>query len=130
MSVEAAIVAHLKADSSLSAQVGGRVFPAQLPQPATLPAITYVRISRLATQHRSNMRAKHHRSRIQFDIWAASYASMQTVKSAFMDAMALLPQASNPRIDVALIQDDRDNLDADTERQRATIDYFVWHTGD
>lgn len=125
--IEAAIRAHLIADAGLTALVGSRVYPMQLPQRPTLPAVTYQRISSTPTQHRGAAAAGHERTRFQFDCWASDYDTTLAVRAALAAAMGTLVQANNPRIDVALLQGERDNIDTAAGRWRATLDYFIWH---
>lgn len=125
--IEAAIRAHLIADAGLAALVGARVYPLQLPQRPTLPAVTYQHISTLPTQHRDNPYAHHERSRYQFDCWAGDYDSTLAVRAALAAAMGTLAQTDDLRIDVALLQGKRDNIDTAAGRWRATMDYFIWH---
>lgn len=126
-SIELAVRAHLLVDPPLAALIGDRIDPIQLAQRATLPALTYARISRKPTQHRDNPVPTYSRVRIQFDVWAASYAQAVDVKNALVNAMGALVRTTNPRIDVSLLQDDRDALEVDTGRWRSIIDYFVWY---
>lgn len=125
--IEAAIRAHLIADAGLSALIDARVYPLQLPQRPALPAVTYQRISSTPTQHRDAAAAAHKRTRFQFDCWAADYDAAAAVRTALEAALGTLAQASEPRIDVALLQSERDNIDAAAGRWRATLDYFIWH---
>lgn len=125
--IEAAIRAHLIADAGLSALIGARVYPVQLPQRPTLPAITYQDISTLPTQHRDNPYPKHRRSRYQFDCWAGDYDTTLAVRVALEAAMGDIAQVSEPRIDVALLQNGQGNVVPAAGRWRATLDYFIWH---
>lgn len=125
--IEAAIRTHLIGDAGLAALVAARVYPVELPQRPTLPAITYQQISSLPTQTRDEAEAKHERTRFQFDCWAADYDSMLAVRTALGAALGTLAQAANPRIDVALKQNGHGGLDKPSGRWRATVDYFIWH---
>lgn len=127
MSIEAALYAHLAADAGLAAVVSTRIYPMQLPQQPTLPALTYQRISTLPTQHRGNAIALHRRVRMQIDCWAADYDTTLTVRAAVLAAMNSLAQDSGPRIDVAQLAEDRDVIDPLTARWRASIDFFIWY---
>lgn len=124
MTIEEALNAHLRGYGGLSG-LNNRVRPGPLPLESPLPAITYFRVSRRATQHRSSRRAQHSRDRFQFDLWGSSYGSVVNTKSAFMDAMAEFERVSNPRVEVALIADDRDAYEAEPGRWRAIVDYFI-----
>jgi len=126
--IEEALQAHLVADVGLTTLIGTRCHSLQLPQRSPLPAITYQRISTLPLHHRSSMVANFGRTRFQFDVWSATYLQALTVRAALYEAMGTLPQASNPRIDVALLQDARDAFEAEPERWRAIVDYYIWHT--
>lgn len=125
--IEAAIRTHLIGDAGLAALVAARVYPVQLPQRPTLPALTYQRISTVPTQTRGEAAANHERTRFQIDCWAADYDSMLAVRTALGAALGTLAQAANPRIDVALKQNGREGLDTASGRWRATVDYFIWH---
>jgi len=130
MTIEQTVEAHLKSNAAIAALVGPRIYPVQLPQKPTLPAITYIRVSRKPTQHRGSPRAKHHRCRFQFDVWANTYGGAVAVRSALFDAMGELTRTTNPRVDVSLVQDDRDAFEADPGRWRGIVDYYIWHEGD
>lgn len=127
MSIEAAIRTHLIGDAGLATLIGARVYPVQLPQRPTLPAITYQRISTLPTQDRGDAAASHARTRYQFDCWAADYDGLLAVRTALVTALGTVAQASNPRIDVALQQSQSDGIDTAAGRWRVTMDYFIWH---
>lgn len=124
MTIEEALNEHLRAYPNL---VGNRVGPGPLPLEAPLPAIRYARVSRKATQHRSSRRAKHSKDRFQFDVWGSTYGSTVNTRNTFMDAMADFRRDSDPRVDVALIQDDHDAHEAEPGRWRAIVDYFIWY---
>ncbi len=126
MSIETALQAHLITHPGLSALVGTRVYPTQLPGNVTLPAVTYQRISTTPTQHRSH--AEHGRIRLQIDGWATTYGGTVALREQIRDAMATFTRPANPRVDVALLQDDRDLREPDSERWRVSMDYFLFST--
>lgn len=125
--IEAALFGHLSTDAGLSALVSTRVYPVQLPQDADLPAVTFQRISTRPVTHRDSTVPTYSRPRYQFNCWAASFDDAVTLRAALRAAMGTLAQASGPRIDVALMQDDRDVVEATPGRWVASLDYFVWH---
>lgn len=127
MTIEEALRAHLIADVGLAALIDSRVYPVQLPQRPLLPSVTYTRISTRPLSHRDAQQPSYSRPRFQLDVWASSYSQCVAVRSALRTAMGTLKQNSNPRIDVALLQDDRDDYEAEPGRWRAILDYFVWH---
>lgn len=125
--IEEVIVSKLKAHAGLSALVGTRVYPAPLPQRPTLPAVTYQRISTLPAQTRDSIKAGFERPRFQFDGWASDVAGRSALATELRNALAAIQQASNPRVDVTLLQDARDFYEADSGRYRAVLDAFIWH---
>lgn len=125
--IEAALFGHLSTEAGLAALVGTRVYPVQLPQGATLPAVTYQRISTQVVQHRGSVAPSFSRPRFQLNCWASSYDGTVALRAAVRAAMGTLAQASSPRIDVALLADDRDVVEATPGRWVASLDYFVWH---
>ncbi len=125
--IEAALFGHLSTEAGLAALVGTRVFPVQLPQGATLPAVTYQRISTRPMTHRGSTTPTYSRPRFQLNCWASSYDGTVALRAAVRAAMGTLAQASGPRIDVALMQDDRDVVEATAGRWVASLDYFIWH---
>lgn len=125
MTIEEAINAHLRAYPNL---VGNRVRPGYITQEIALPAISYARVSRAATQHRSSRRANHSKDRFQFDVWASSYNDLMNTRNTLMDAMADFVRNSDPRVDVSLIADDRDAYEAEPNRWRAIVDYHITYS--
>jgi len=118
---------HLPTHAALTS-IGSRCYPLQLPQTATLPAVTYQRVSAEPIKHRGSCKASFNRPRFQLDGWADSYGDAEALRAALKDAMADLAQQSSPRIDVALLQDERDIYEAEPDRWRCSLDFFIWHT--
>lgn len=114
MSIESTLYSHLVANTSV------KVYPAQLPQQATLPAITYTRISTAVIQHRGSAKPTFSRPRFQIDCWADSYTGASNLRATVRTAMGTLSK-------VALLQDDRDIVEAAVGRWRASLDYYIWH---
>lgn len=125
MTVETAVRTQLASHSGLAALVGDRIQPLPVSQYTDLPAVTYQRISTTATLHRGGTR--HYRSRFQIDGWAESYEGMIALRTQIRAAMTGFRQADYPRVDMALLQDDRDIREEETSRWRCVIDYFVFH---
>lgn len=125
--IEEVIVTKLTAHVGLAALIGARLYPLTLPQRPTLPAVTYQRISTMTVPTRDEPHASLERPRFQFNVWAASYGSARAVAQQLRAALPTLAQASNPRVDVAFLQDDQDAYEAETERWRAILDVFIWH---
>lgn len=73
--IEAALVSILKADSAVTALVGTRIYPVQLPLNCTFPAISYFNVS-------DPFQRITGYPRIQISCWAKDYAQVLNLKSA------------------------------------------------
>ena len=125
--IEEVIYSKLSAHAGLATLVSTRVYPDQLPQLPTLPAVTYARISTQVTNTRDNTSGGLERPRFQFDCWALTRIEARAVAGQVRSALLTFKQASNPRVYLPLLQDDRDLLDAETNRYRSLLDVFIWH---
>lgn len=128
MSIEAALTTHCTTYPALAALIGDRFEPQPKSLFSALPAIAYGRVGHRATQHRSSRRANHGRTRMQFDLWGATPLQVMNLADVFKDAMADFVQSSNPRVDVSLLQDDRDAHEAEPGQWRRILDFHIWHT--
>lgn len=125
--VSQALHSHLVSYAELNALIGTRVYPVQLPETVTLPAVTYQRIDTLSVQHRSRRRSTYGRPRFQIDGWAASYKSAMAVRQQIRNAMGEFTSPGDPRIDVAMQKDDRDIFESSPGRWRCSLDYQIWN---
>lgn len=122
------IKTKLTAHAGLSALISTRVHPLQLPQQPSLPALTYRMVSLTPVATRDNSgKAGLERPRFQFDCWASTYGGAQAVAQQLREALTTFPQASDPRIDVALVANALDDYEPDTDRWRVILDAFIWH---
>lgn len=122
------IYTKLTSYAGLAALIGTRVYPSQLPQRVALPAITYLRITTSAVATRDDSgRASLERPRFQFDCWGTTRKQARSVAAVLRHALGTFPQASAPRVDVALLANDFDDFEPDTKRHRAIVDVFIWH---
>lgn len=128
MSIEAALVAHCTSYPALVALIGDRFEPQPLSEFSELPAICYGRAGVRPTQHRDSARANHGRTRFQFDLWGATPLEVINVREAFREAMGAFQQGNNPRVDVTLLQDDRDAPEVEAGKWRSIVDYHIYHT--
>ncbi len=86
MTLEQAIFNYLSSYAGLTALVSTRVYPVTLPQGATLPAVTFMRVSsrRMRTFGSARMGRV---ARVQLTVWAESYASRQAVAGQIIAAL-------------------------------------------
>lgn len=87
MSIESDLLARLKADSALSAEVGARVYVDVAPQSVTKPYITIQTISTVNYRPLSTGGVLNASSRVQIDIWAASPSSRSTIAEALRQSL-------------------------------------------
>lgn len=122
--LESVLYTYLTGYAGLVALVGTRVYPVQLPQEATLPALTYQRISgpRTHTQNGVSILA---RPRIQVDCWASSYAGAKAV--ATQVRLALDGHKAAGEVWASVLDNDIDDLDAETGRYRVIMDVLFWY---
>lgn len=123
--IEEVIVTKFTAHVGLDALIDGRIYPNQLPQRPTLPAVVYTRISTLFNPTRDSSRLE--RPRFQFDAWAATFGEARSVAQQLRAALPTLRQASNPRVDAVLLENDQDILEAEPGRYRAVVEAYIWH---
>lgn len=125
MSIEARIFSGLTGHAGLAALVASRIYPMRLPERATLPALTYQRVSTLPIQTRDST-ATLMRPRFQFDIWAEAFDDVAPVRVELVEALLGLEALSGIRTNVVLAND-QDLFEPETERYHTIVDAFVWH---
>ena len=131
MSIEARLRTALTGHTGLAALIVARVYPAQLPQEPTLPAVTYLRVSTDAIVTRSAATPSYTVARFQMDGWSTTFDGMITLRKQMRAAMgAWRVTTSGSRVDVALLAGDRDTLEAEPGRWRCTLDYMVYFQED
>lgn len=117
--VESEIIAVLAAsDSPFPTSAENKVYALVLPDDATMPAITYQRISNVPVDDLSGHSGLDH-VRMQVDCWAETYAA---AKELAKEVRAIMTAAGFK----ALLATDRDDYEPDTQRYRASSDYLVW----
>lgn len=87
MNLEESLYAYLKTHAGLNALVGTRIYPLILPQPPTLPAVTYFKISRVNQRTMGNPTDVLKRVRVQFSCWATTYAGAKAIAEQVMAAL-------------------------------------------
>lgn len=129
--IEEALFAHLTANAGVTALVSTRVYPVQMPQNPTLPAIVYNRISGERVQHMQGSSGLAS-PRIQFDCFAKTYAVAKAVAEALRLAIegfsGTMGGVNGPDVNSCLLQSDSDGYEDDLEVYWVSVDYIVWHT--
>lgn len=114
----------LLANAPLAALIGTRIYPLQLPQTPTLPAITQQVISdvyELAQYGTSG----YPTARVQYDCWGATYLSARAVAAALRVAIdGYYGAMGGTNVWAARVGNMIDLLDAETKRFRTMVDVF------
>lgn len=113
-SVQEALVAQL------SAVVSGRIYPLVAPDGAAMPYVVYQRVaSTVDNVLAGNGNPPIENTRLQIDVWAASYASAQATAEAIKDALLAWGTQN------VLIQE-LDQYEPTTKKYRVILDYSTW----
>lgn len=122
------LVAHLEADSDLSALIGTRIYPQILPQGGTLPAVVYQLISRTPASMR-NANDNLVQTRWQWSINARTYASTVAISTALKAALQSFSN-TDPRVDHLFLDNERDDTEPEFDENnyyRRLLDVLIWH---
>jgi len=129
--LEEGIVAFLIADASVGAVVDNRIYPMMIPQGATLPCITFQRIStpRIVTHDSSGATGDLISPRFQFDAWGVTQKSVKEISDVIRKVLhgktgAL---AGGVSIRAALADAEEPEFDPDSELYRSRSDYIIWY---
>ncbi|MEC5213316.1 hypothetical protein RCH06_001862 [Polaromonas sp. CG_9.5] len=105
----------------VSGAVAGRAYPAGTASTVT-PYITYSRITAIeqATLDANGGTGNLINTRLQIDVWAASYGAAQSTAAA---VKAALKGWSNENI----VLSEEDGFEPDTKLHRVMLDTSIWH---
>lgn len=131
LTIEEALKAHLTANAGLVALIASRVYPVQLPQNPTLPAMVYNRISGERVQHMEGSSGLAS-PRFQFDSFGRTYAEAKGVSEALRLAVegfsGTMGGVNGPDVNSCLLQSDQDGYEDDLHVYWVSVDYIIWHT--
>ena len=125
--LEQAIDSRLRNYAGLKALVGTRIYPLKLKQRATMPAVTYQRISgpRISAMGADPGVAS---PRVQIDCWGGTYASSKAVATQVRGALQRYRgTVAAVEILAVFIESDLDIFEPDAELYRVSTDYVFWH---
>lgn len=125
--IEPGLVSYLSAHPLVTTLVGTRVYPLELPQGVTLPAITYQRISGPRVRSQSGPSGLAH-PRIQLNCWARDYAGAVQLADVVRRALDGYRGAMGSTIvQASFLDNDLDGHEPDTGLWRRTLDVILWH---
>ena len=118
------IPSTLNSDATLAALVGLRIYPLVRPQNATLPAITYQRISApRTTSHSGDSNLSN--PRYQFNCWSYSYLEARSMAERLV-AIFNGKRGMMPGVQASFIDNDQDDYTPDVQEYRVMVDVLLW----
>lgn len=126
MDMQAALRARLVAAATLA---GSRVYWLDRPQGTDLPSITLQTVSGDRPQHMAGFQGTRS-SRVQMDVWAASYSAARQIMDAAVAAIAPKNTSNGIEFGRTFFEDERDfteRLETQTI-YRTSVDLIVWHS--
>lgn len=133
LTIEQGLVYKLQNTAGLTALIGTRVYLEQLPQGATLPCLTYQRIStsRVLTHDTSGSSGTAY-PRFQFDAWATTYGSAKAIADALRAALngfkgTITSGADSVVVQASLVDSETSLPDLAAGMARVMSEYVIWH---
>ena len=128
--LEEGIAAFLIADGAIGAVVGDRIYPMFIPQGATLPCLTYQRIStpRIVTHDSSGATGDLASPRFQFDAWAETQKEAKAISDVLRGVLHGKTGAmGGVTIRAALAENEVPEYIPEIELYRSRSDYIISH---
>ena len=133
ITIEEGLRYYLSNYAGLVSLISTRVHPMRIPQGATIPCLTYQRIStpRLNTHDVSGATGTAH-PRFQFDAWAATYDSAKDITDQVRAALqgykgSMGTGGTAVTVQAVLSADERPEFNPETGLYRISSDYIIWH---
>lgn len=125
--IDAALVAALNAEATVSATLGNRIFPVGGRQGQAYPYATYQRISTQTAAHLDGP-SDLDWPRFQIDIWGQSVPSLWAAADAIRAFLEAATHTAAGLTFTATFQDQRGpEIDEETRNWRVSQDYLLWH---
>jgi len=125
--VAQALYSILSGDSDVSSLVSSRIYPHQLPQAPTYPAITYKLVSLGERPHAMGSDPSVVQDRYQVDAWAESYSAMVDLDDKIMSALSRYSgTAAGVTIQGIFHVNRVDLFEDDVRVYHRAIDFEIW----
>ena len=127
--LEEGIAAFLIADATIHAKVADKIYPMMIPQGATLPCLTFQRIStpRIVTMDSSGATGDLTSPRFQFDAWGVTQKEVKAISDALRTVLHGKTGATGGvTIRAALAENEAPEFDPESELYRSRSDYIIW----
>lgn len=124
--IQELIYTRLSGFAGLSALVGNRIYPKNLPQDAVRPAIVYQLIAQETPQPQQVVGATDLiRARYQFDCWADTFRAARNVRDQLRLALKRWQTAGPPVVQVAFALSEIDLFEDDTRLFNCSADFEI-----
>jgi hypothetical protein len=124
--IETLLRDHLVGNVSVAALLATRIYPLVIPQTATLPAASYQVIDRIEVQARpEKVTVRLMRMRIQFDIYASSYASVKAAEAAMIQAIYGFNHTVSNAVIQTRVVDQRDAVQEEEASWHSSLDASI-----
>lgn len=119
--IESDVRTYLIGNAGVAALIGDRCYPVELPQGATVPAVTYQRVfgtEGITHDGPSGLG----RARLQLDCWADTYSEAVGVSHAITSALRVYPDTR--------IVNEMDSPVPELSHRRRMVEVSLWHQED
>lgn len=114
--------------SDQATDAASRIYPNELPQGATLPAIKYFQVSD-PPEHTHDGRSGLRHPRFQLDCYADTYLKAQQLAGQAITALdGYRGQMGSATCGACFADDKRDNHDPETGRHWVSVDVDIWYS--
>lgn len=114
--------------SDQATDAASRIYPNELPQNATLPAIKYFQVSD-PPEHTHDGRSKLRHPRFQLDCYADTYLKAHRLANQVVTALdGYRGQMGQSTCGAGFAEDERDNHDPETGRHWVSVDIEIWYS--
>ncbi len=132
MSIEQSLYTHLTSDADIASIIGNgdspetyRMYPLRLSQGASLPAITYQRVSGPREYDLAGPTGRA-RPRMQVDCWATSYSAVKDLASKVIKVLnGLNGNMGGEQVHGVTLEGERDGFEDETEYRRVILEFII-----
>jgi predicted site-specific integrase-resolvase len=128
MTIEEGIYSYIQTKSGVTSLVSTRVYPSNMPQDFTLPAIVYFRVSseRQHEARESSVTQGKARARYQFDCMAETYDGAKALGEALRIAMdGYIGLMGSNTVQACSLENDRDIYDSELDIYMRVMDFRI-----
>lgn len=127
--LEEGLYSYLASYSGLTALVSTRIYPLRMPADATLPCVTYQRIStpRTLTMDTSGATGDLTSPRIQFDAWDTTQSSVKAITDQLRAALnGKTGSTGGVTIRASMANDEAATYESEAQLYRSRSDYIIF----